>query len=399
MIERTHTRIVERCIGILTSSAEHLSKEVGPNVLNSDVAIKYFRTLELLDPFVKGFRTRPFYSSGEQDNTVLKGEPIRMTIRISGAGITPQPHAVQLGSLNTAYDLQALIYRFIPTKHRVVVAGREIKLAEEPPMKTLKDLNIRDNSPIQIYAGTQGTAPATKIGTGPVQPDVSLHFQDLYKLLDLPEQFSINAWLFLKNFPPNESVKQLLLNPDTPSIDILPPEKPFKCLYSLFALNRCFEEQKSTQDDLMPFLCLCVSRLGEALAGSIERSGQEVETRVAVTTTLLEQLHLILGEPIVEASCLEIHPQLDGFVDCLFGILHACTCAPYSSFPGVEACITNAIHVVYESCRINPEIWRQASKLPSFEEIVGRFLVNDPRPAVRESVSDEIISMCTFSGR
>ena len=94
-----------------------------------------------------------------------------------------------------------------------------------------------------------------------------------------------------------------------PSAKILPPDKPYVCLYSLFALRYCFEEQKATEKlsatSWSAFLRSSVIRLCEALTrGSIETPSQAPRTRVAVTNDLLGTLKVMLqgqflGSPLL----------------------------------------------------------------------------------------------------
>lgn len=85
------------------------------------------------------------------------------------------------------------IYRITAAKHRIVLSGRELKLADEPS-KTLKDLGVRNTSVVTIYvtAPTAVQGIAKHIG-GPVQPDIMRHFEALYTLLELPELLSVKV--------------------------------------------------------------------------------------------------------------------------------------------------------------------------------------------------------------
>ncbi|KAA8893264.1 hypothetical protein FN846DRAFT_548593 [Sphaerosporella brunnea] len=150
-----------------------------------------------------------------------------------------EPHSVQLGSQNTGHDLHSQIYRHVSAKHRIILSGRELKLAEEPT-KFLKDFGIQDKCVVTIYVQEaippSGTARHT-IG----QPQIERHFEALYPLLGLPESLAIMTWTFLKKFSPDESVKRRLKDPEASALEIFPPDKPHKTLYSLFALRHCFE--------------------------------------------------------------------------------------------------------------------------------------------------------------
>jgi len=99
VIEATHVGIVDRCIDLLTSSATKLSRRCSDGGDgDSDMTVdyltddereqttrKYRRALSVLDQFVKGFRTRPFYAStinGEPPGP--RGETLDITLRLCG---------------------------------------------------------------------------------------------------------------------------------------------------------------------------------------------------------------------------------------------------------------------------------------------------------------------------
>jgi len=84
----------------------------------------------------------------------------------------------------------------VTAKHRIVLNGKELKLADDPSM-SLKDLGIYSGNVIMIYV--QQPLPAQEAGnmTGPEQPDVMRHFEALYTLLDLPEALSVKVCIVL----------------------------------------------------------------------------------------------------------------------------------------------------------------------------------------------------------
>ena len=101
-----------------------------------------------------------------------------------------QMHIIIMGSQNTGYDLHCHIYRLVPTKHRVILQGKELKLSDEPS-RSLKDLGINDAASLLIYI--QEPLPdlsSTQYTSGPAQPDAMENFEALYMLLDLPESLS-----------------------------------------------------------------------------------------------------------------------------------------------------------------------------------------------------------------
>jgi ubiquitin carboxyl-terminal hydrolase 34 len=118
VIEATHVGIVDRCIDLLTSSATKLSRRGGDDDGDGGMTVdyltddereettrKYCRALSVLDQFVKGFRTRPFYAStinGEPPSP--RGEVLDITLRLCGlvnlpTVTPPKPHPLKHHSL------------------------------------------------------------------------------------------------------------------------------------------------------------------------------------------------------------------------------------------------------------------------------------------------------------
>jgi hypothetical protein len=99
VIEATHVSIIDRCIDLLASSAEEFS-EIGSSKSDEAMAgddstargqfqatLQYHRALSVLDQFIRGFRTRPFYASaGLEEASTVKGDTIDITLRFCSTG-------------------------------------------------------------------------------------------------------------------------------------------------------------------------------------------------------------------------------------------------------------------------------------------------------------------------
>lgn len=101
MVETTHFKIVERCISQLTSmasksegttTATKLTEEsaMSPGFPNGGSNIQFFRSLDLLDHFVKGYKTRTRYNQGLQETnqapTVDMITGVALTLRLRWHG-------------------------------------------------------------------------------------------------------------------------------------------------------------------------------------------------------------------------------------------------------------------------------------------------------------------------
>jgi hypothetical protein len=100
-------------------------------------------------------------------------------------------HSVQLGCQNTGYDLHSHIYRHVSAKHRIILSGRELNLADEPT-KMLKDFGIQDKCIVTVYIQEAVIPPGTA-KHNIRQPQIMQHFEALYPLLGLPEALSVKV--------------------------------------------------------------------------------------------------------------------------------------------------------------------------------------------------------------
>jgi hypothetical protein len=71
----------------------------------------------------------------------------------------------------------------------------------------------------------------------------------------------------------------------------------------------------------------------------------------------------------------------------------------YADLPGVDVCNINAIQVLFESCRISPQVWLQCSQGFDIQKLVFQALVDDSRSVVRECLCEAISAICTQPSR
>ena len=71
----------------------------------------------------------------------------------------------------------------------------------------------------------------------------------------------------------------------------------------------------------------------------------------------------------------------------------------YAILDGVDSCITNAIHVLFESCRLHPRVWLHCSRGSEMQNLVTETLLDDYRSTVRSSMCEAICAICTQPAR
>jgi hypothetical protein len=142
----------------------------------------------------------------------------------------------------------------------------------------------------------------------------------------------------------------------------------------------------------------------------MERPDQKAETQVVVTKDLLRCLrHLLQSKSVLREvfpMCLplqsaskesrgdDILPHPESFVDCLLLLLRRFLEPPYAGLVGVDTCVVDALYVLFRSCYMHPQIWSQALKGSTLQELVQVFLVDDSRSVVRQCMSDSIDALC-----
>lgn len=103
VVEATHFKIVERCISQLTSAAfmnditNTNPKQIGGNTMPIDTSDgicntrEFFRSLDLLDHFVKGYKTRSRYNHGLQESNQASAVDmitgVALTLRLRWHGL------------------------------------------------------------------------------------------------------------------------------------------------------------------------------------------------------------------------------------------------------------------------------------------------------------------------
>ncbi|KAI5841093.1 hypothetical protein DFP73DRAFT_134692 [Morchella snyderi] len=377
VIENTHFMIVERCINQLTSTASNIDNTVptvntrDENAMsldtfhgNSDTQ-EFFRSLDLLDHFVKGYKSRPKYNQGSQEANqssavdMITGVPLTLRLRWHASNFQSPIHSFQIGNLDTGQDLHDRIAKIVGgDKYRLIISGREFKPSHEP-LKTLKDFCIPDNSVLIVQKSPdQGTVTASSSvpsNLNALQIEIMRHFDSLFELLSLPEPQATKIWFFLRNFPVDEHIKSSMISGSSWS-ETFPADYPYKTLYSLHALRTCFEEQRQQQnsDEKSTFINEATASLLKTLMNNNHESKESyaMKTRAQVTNEILDCLRLFLQE----CGFSPPFPNPEDFVERIFEILRVCSQKDYSQCPGSESCVANAFNVLLIASKIDSKI-------------------------------------------
>lgn len=139
--EVTHFKIVERCINQLTSAASgsggtDKSPKQTEDIMSIDFpgescsSQEFFRSLDLLDHFVKGYKTRSRYNQGLQESnqasTVDMITGVVLTLRLRWHGLNYQSPVGKffLVNINLAY-----CYRYIRSKLETWILAKTYTIA------------------------------------------------------------------------------------------------------------------------------------------------------------------------------------------------------------------------------------------------------------------------------
>lgn len=139
--EITHFKIVERCINQLTSAASgsdgaNTSPKQADDIMSIDFpgescsSQEFFRSLDLLDHFVKGYKTRSRYNQGLQESnqasTVDMITGVVLTLRLRWHGLNYQSPVGKffLVDINLTY-----CYRYIRSKLETWILAKTYTIA------------------------------------------------------------------------------------------------------------------------------------------------------------------------------------------------------------------------------------------------------------------------------
>jgi ubiquitin carboxyl-terminal hydrolase 34 len=396
-LQTTHSQVLMRCIDQLTKSAAVLSASASPGDDGKIVATarSYDRSLCLLENLVRKFRNRPISGnanlSGSQQLQVL-GEPMSIKVRWTTQNSEPM-RTIQMGSDTPGKTLLSTLNTMIGGRNRTVLGGVEIKLKDEPE-KTLRDFGFVNNCLLQVYHQPDEQQPKSEAlgDDGTMTAEVMKHFQALYKLLSLPEPYSMTAWEFLRVFPAHDSIRQRLREDSLSVSDIYPQSEPYRFMYSLHALGNSLENKEDPHRN--EFMLQSMPKLIEALVS------YDVDvlcgTKSAVLIEALRCLNLIIEDSEIRA---QIDDNMFGdpktFVRFLLNVLKASD-DRCDELHDVENCISGAIRALFETSRINLCVRASTFDDVDLKKLVRRYLVDDPRLVVRNSFFDAIKSLGDF---
>lgn len=139
--EVTHFKIVERCISQLTSAASkndspgtHLKRTEDTMSIDflgeSCSSQEFFRSLDLLDNFVKGYKTRSRYNQGPQESNqastvdMITGVVLTLRLRWHGLNYQSPVGTFLVVNINLAY-----CYRYIRSKLETWILAKTYTIA------------------------------------------------------------------------------------------------------------------------------------------------------------------------------------------------------------------------------------------------------------------------------
>lgn len=264
------------------------------------------------------------------------------------------------------------------------------------PEKALKEFGFTEDCFLQIYNQPEEEHSDDDIASndGSIPAEVMKHFEELYKLLSLPEPFSMKAWEFLRVFPAHDSVRKQLRDKQLLFSELYPQTRPYKFMYSLYALDNTLDTDE-THSDRNGFLLHSISMLVEALT-SCDLDNLS-STMATVLTRALGTLNRIMKDSELRSS---LHGPVFGnpetFVQFLLNVLKASD-RVHSELPEVEHSISGALQALFGASRWNVEIRESFSQGINPDDLIRRYLVDEPRLVVRQSARDALVSLCDSS--
>ncbi|KAL2872647.1 putative ubiquitin C-terminal hydrolase [Aspergillus lucknowensis] len=419
-VETTHMALVDRCVDNLKSVASKLkSRSAGPDIdtrgtmtaegSNDDLGadeLKFSRSLLFLRQFLQALRTRPQYSPPQHSPPnlpaqPLKGELIEIRYQAFDGGSSSRVRSLQIGDLSTATELVETLTKVTGfPKIMTIYAGHRVDLLERPD-QTLRDLKLGSGllivrkDPSCRGAVGRRAQPLTSVDT-----EVLKHFDDLYELLNLDDHLAREIYEFLRVFPPQEKVVNLVKSTDQTAEALFPMARPYSFLYSVNSLSECLREESLESSPNEAFVSHSVQVTVTALTRSeILESLTVSPTRILLAISLTECLYyaLLVKSPV--AGELPLIPNPAVLVAQLLRLMDAgqnLSLAPHLEL-GRQKLVCHAFSILVEGSFRDPSFWATVKEQIKFDQLIFSLLLGEWCQPIRKGIAETIALVCSSS--
>lgn len=312
-VHATHLALIDRCVSLVLGSASRLKsfagndegQDEGMAIIASSEEIsleesRFDRSLLFLRRFTEAVKGNPGCSPISQrhpdilpDFPDLKGESINLTVQVYGNKyVSDTQRKVSVGSENTGSELWSYLSTISGfSSFTVFHLGKRDPYDLQTNTSLLEELKLtRGPLLVQKDAQTVESQPSRKLRlSSPVDEKISLHFDDLYGLLDSNDRLAKEVYDFLNITTVRDKVSQLTRSMQTPSSELLSTDRPYKLRFCTQALRSPVEVESFSSVPDAEFLAYAVDAIVVAFS-KIVRNGNHSTLQMCVAYELLDTL-------------------------------------------------------------------------------------------------------------
>jgi ubiquitin carboxyl-terminal hydrolase 34 len=201
-----------------------------------------------------------------------------------------EPRKAIIGSENTGAELWKYLadvtgFRNFKAFHK----GQQIVL--QNASETLEALNISGKIQVQRTPDSAEAIPAANTrSSSPIDGTIMAHFDDLYSLLESRDRLAKEVYAFLSVTPIRNEISQKMRSMESPMLELLPMDKPYKLLFCTQALRTSIEEESFSATPDTHFVTSAI----QALVGALVRLRLDVSHNLLYLSIAFEMIDALL---------------------------------------------------------------------------------------------------------
>ena len=418
-VRATHLDLIDRCVNLVLGSASRLKSfaesdaqgdaDDGMVIIATPDEIRveqsrFDRSLLFLRRFTEAIKGNPGCSpiasrqfDGLPDFADKKGESIDLKVQIFGNKyMSDSQRSVSVGNANTGSELWEYLSNISGFSSFTVFNDGKARRGLQEEMLTLDKLRItRGALIVKKTDETVEQIPSTRLrACSPVDEKIVLHFDELYGLLESDNRLAKEVYDFLNITTVREKVSQVARSMQTPAMELLPTEKPYKLLFCTQALRSPVELDSFNSPPDGQFLSYAVEAISTALS-KLVLNGFEGPLQKLVIYELIDTLQIAFRAkvaPEVSLAYLSNHGGLPGMVlQYVDAVLKSGMSELAQLHP--EKMVHVSFEVLLETRLQNAASWNNLMTGLKLADVLGAALLSDHRDKIRQSVLDVILGL------
>jgi ubiquitin carboxyl-terminal hydrolase 34 len=424
-VRATQLKLIDRCVNQVLGSASRLKSfaevDFRSDPDESTVIIasaeeihieesRFDRSLLFLRRFTEAVKVNPTCSpiasrqfDGLPEFPKKKGESLEFKVQIFGNKyLSEAQRSVSVGKANTGADLWEYLSKISGFSSFAVINNGKSRTDLQEETSTLEDLKIaRGALFVRKIENTVEAMPRARLRQcSPVDEKIILHFDDLYGLLESDDRLAKEVYDFLNITTVKEKVSQLARSMETPALELLSSDKPYKLLFSAQALRSPVEQESfnnnSPDGEFLSYAVKAIITAFMRLAGS-DFVGALSKT---IAQELLDTLLMAFRAKVPTEVSREFLSGYDGFLDVILKYFVAILGADGQELQRIKVheMTQAAFEVLVEARLQNESSWGQLTNDETVRGVFAAALLFDNRESVRQSILDVVLGLTGATG-